>query len=229
MTDNAPMTNEAVDDDPWTQNFYPREGPSTGFDRVVFFTDAVFAISLTLVAVEIGVPELSDPDSKSELWHAIVEKSPGILAFIVAFAWVAFYWRANHRFTTTLRGMSSRYIATFLVYLAFVALLPFPAGLLGEGILTNPVGISFFAVFAACMSTMEAVLFVVADRQNLFIRPISPQFRRLQILGSLSPVPGFLISIPVAFIYPPAAYVCWIVITIALGWVLSRWLPATAP
>ncbi len=217
-----------MSDDPWTTRFYPRSGDGTGFDRVVFFSDAVFAIALTLMAVEIGVPVISDTSSPGDLAEAIRDKVPNLLASAVAFLWVAFYWRANHRFTTTLRGMTSTYLACVLVYLGFVALLPFPAGLLGE-YWQNPAAVAFFAVFAACMSTMEVVLFVVADRQGMFIRPITPAFRRQAIVGSLTPIPAFLLSIPVAFISTGAAIVTWAVLAVALGWAVNRWLPASQP
>ena len=116
----------------WTQNFYPR-GDGVAFDRVIFFSDAVFAIALTLAAVEIGLPEVEgDPNSVSALWDAIVGKGPALVGYLVAFIWVAIYWRANHRFVLTLRGMDSRYVFATIVYLALIALLPVPAEMLGE-------------------------------------------------------------------------------------------------
>ncbi len=215
-------------EDPWTTRFFPREGDGTGFDRVVFFSDAVFAIALTLMAVGIGIPAISDPSSPGQLVEALRDKIPNLLAFAVAFLWVAFYWRANHRFTRTLRGMTSTYIACVLVYLGFVALLPFPAGLLGE-YWQNPAAVAVFAVFAACMSTMEVVLFVCADRQGLFIRPLTSAFRRQSIVGSLTPVPAFLLSIPVAFISTGAAIATWLLLGLVSGWAVNRWLPASPP
>lgn len=56
----------------WTRKFYLREGDGTRFDRVLFFSDAVFAIALTLMAVELGVPELvGDTSSPEVLWERL--------------------------------------------------------------------------------------------------------------------------------------------------------------
>jgi TMEM175 potassium channel family protein len=222
-TPNAPQA-----DDPWTIRRYPREGNGAGFDRLIFFSDAVFAIALTLAAVEIGIPEIEDP-SPSALWEALVSKGPQLVGYLVAFLWVAFYWRANHAFTATLKAISSRYIVAVLGYLALVAFLPIPAALLGE-YLDNPVAVAVFAVFAALLSAMEVVLWVVADRDDLFLVPPTPTFRRQAILGSLTPVPAFLISIPVGFVLTPgAAILTWFVVSVGLGWLVSRLVPASAP
>lgn len=206
---------------PWTRRYYSRDGESTGFDRVVFFSDAVFAIAITLMALEIGTPEVEDPTSTHELWDAISQKGAAVGAFIVAFTWVAIYWRANHRFTTALKGMSSRYIGFMLVYLGLVAVLPFPAGMLGE-YWENPVAIVVFSIYAALMSTMEVVLFVVADRDNLFIAPLTSRFRRYSIVGSLTPVVAFLIAIPVAFVSTLAAIAAYIVGAVILGILVNK-------
>jgi uncharacterized membrane protein len=209
------------DSDPWTQRYYDRDGDGVGFDRVVFFSDAVFAIALTLMAVEIGIPEVEDSSSTTALWSAIVDKGPALLAYLVAFFWVAIYWRANHRFTTTLRRMSSRYIAMVLVFLAFVALLPFTASLLGE-YPNNPVSVAVFAVFAGVISTLEIVLLLVADSDDLFTTPLTPAERRFRVIGAFTPIPGFLVSIPVAFVSPTLGVLCWFVGSLIFGWVTSR-------
>ena len=80
----------------WTQNFYPR-GDGVAFDRVIFFSDAVFAIALTLAAVEIGLPEVEgDPNSVSALWDAIVGKGPAL----VDTWWRSSGWRSTGGPTT---------------------------------------------------------------------------------------------------------------------------------
>jgi uncharacterized membrane protein len=214
---------------PWTATVYPREGSFAGFDRLINFTDAVYAIALTLAALEIGMPEIEgNPDDPAALWHATVQKGPQLAAFVVAFAWVAVYWRANHRFTATLRAISNRYTVVTLVYLAFVAVLPWPAEMLGE-YWGNPVAVSIFAVFVACVSGIEVVLWQVAYADDLFLIRPSPRFKRQQMVGSSSPVVIFLLSIPLAFVSPLGAVLFWFVASTATGFVLSKVLTAQPP
>lgn len=205
---------------------YPRD--SSSFERVVFFSDAVFAIALTLVAVEIGIPIVADRESNKDLWQALVEKIPALAAYAFTFFWVAFYWRANHAFSAKLKAMSPRYISAVLIYLAFIALLPFPAATLGE--YYNAVAVSFFLVFMSIVSTLEVVLLVVADRDGLLTVPLSDQQRRSDIAGSLTPVLAALVSIPITFL----SVVVGVVFFLAFGLVLGKlalkvFPPDTAP
>lgn len=220
--DPASVRPAPPDTDPWTATFWPRE--SAGFERLVFFSDAVIAIALTLAAVEIGTPEAEDPTSPASLWAAIVDKGPQLAAYALTFFWVAVYWKANHRFTTTLRGISGRYITVMLVYLAAIALLPFTASTLGE-YPNNAVAVGALAVFVTVASTMEIVLILVAQRDDLYLSPLSSAQLRYRVLGAATPLPGFLISIPVAFASPLAGVLCWFIGSVAFGWVLGRRLP----
>ncbi|MEI2642583.1 MAG: TMEM175 family protein [Candidatus Nanopelagicales bacterium] len=205
----------------WTRTFYPR-GDGVAFDRVVFFSDAVFAIALTLAAVEIGLPEVEgDRTSPSAMWEAVTGKWPALLAYLVAFAWVAVYWRASHRFTQTLRGMDSRYVLATLFYLALIALLPVPASMLGD-YWRNPLAVALFAVYASAVSGMEVVLFVVAWKGGLFVAQPSREFARMQILGSLSPLLVFLSSIPLAFVSTWLALAWWFAASTLAGVLLNR-------
>lgn len=209
----------------WTRNFYPREGDGVAFDRVVFFSDAVFAIALTLAAVEIGIPEIEgDPASIEVMWEAIVAKAPGVLGFVVAFLVVAFYWRANHRFTMTLRGMDGAYVRAIILYLGLIALLPLPAAMLGE-YAENSLAVAVFAIYASAVSGMEVVLFWVADRGNLFVVPMTSAYRRAAVLGALSPLAVFLSSIPLAFVNPTVAMIWWLVGSVGLGFLFGRKSP----
>ena len=214
---------------PWTDKVYARTSGYAGFDRLINFTDAVYAIALTLAALEIGLPQVvGDADDPAALWAATVEKGPEIGAFLVAFVWVAIYWRANHRFVATLRGVSGRFTLVTLVYLAFVAVLPWPAELLAEN-WGNPMAVVVFAVFVACVSGLEVVMWQVAYTDDLFLLRPSPTYKKQQMLGASSPVIIFLLSIPLAFVAPQLAIAFWLVGSILVGVLLSRFLTAPPP
>ena len=77
---------------------YPRPTERDDFGRVMSFTDAVFAIAMTLLVVEIGVPETIDgaPDDPGALLAAFADKGPLIFAFFLGCYVIGFYWAAHH-------------------------------------------------------------------------------------------------------------------------------------
>lgn len=215
--------------DPWTTKFYPEGTPA--FERVVLFSDGVFAISLTLMAAAVTVPVLRDSATPSEMFSALVDKQGPLFAFLLTATWVALYWKANHRFVTTLRGMSSHYITATLVYLVMIALLPFPTGTLGEH--WNPVAVAFFLLYLAMVSAMETVLIGVAIKDDLYVRTLTRQERKRSVYSSLSPVAAGIIAAPIAFLpigETPAmvlSLVTMSVVAVTLGAVVRRRYPVT--
>ena len=208
---------------------YRREGSGIEFDRVAFFTDAVFAIAITLLVVEVGLPEIAeglDRDSAEHLLDATREKLPVIVSFFVGCWAIGGYWMANHRFTARLGSVDGAQIALVVVYLAFVAFLPFAVGTLGEYI-SNPLSVVIFAVNLGIVSTMEVVLYWRAGRVGLFEPPIPPDVQRWEMLMSASPVVVFALSIPIAFIRPWLGVLTW-TLSIPFQILLSRWRPADA-
>ncbi len=100
---------------------------------MAFFTDAVFAIAMTLLIVSIGAPALQgDISEPNELWGAPCEMAPEFFSFFLAFLLLARYWMAHHEFFSSLDRVDRSLIAANLVYLAFVAFLPFPTELVGR-------------------------------------------------------------------------------------------------
>jgi uncharacterized membrane protein len=210
-------------------NRYRRESSGVEFDRVAFFTDAVFAIAITLLVVEVGLPEIADGldrDSAEHLLDATREKLPVIVSFFVGCWAIGGYWMANHRFTARLGSVDGAQIALVVVYLAFVAFLPFAVGTLGEYI-SNPLSVVIFAVNLGIVSAREVVLYWRAGRGGLFEPPIPPDVQRWEMLMSASPVVVFALSIPIAFIRPWLGVLTW-ALAIPFQILLSRWRPADA-
>jgi uncharacterized membrane protein len=207
---------------------YPRPSERDDFGRVMYFTDAVFAIAMTLLVVEIGVPETIDgaPDDPGALLDAFTDKGPLLFAFFLGCYTIGFYWAAHHRFMSWLDAVDRGFVLLTVVYLAFVALLPFPTGVLGE-FGQNPVAVIAFALNMGAVSSMETVLFAYARRRRLFRQELPTDVYRWSLGSSLLPVLLFALSVPVAFVASWLAIAMWL-LAIPLQRVWARYRPAAA-
>ena len=205
---------------------YPRPSERDDFGRVMSFTDAVFAIAMTLLVVEIGVPETIDgaPDDPAALLGAFADKGPLIFAFFLGCYVIGFYWAAHHRFMSWLDAVDRGFVLLTVVYLAFVALLPFPTGVLGEFGL-NPISVIAFALNMGAVSSMETVLFAYTRRRRLFREELPEDVYRWALGSSLLPVLAFALSIPVAFVVPLLSLALWF-LAYPLQVVWTRYRPA---
>jgi uncharacterized membrane protein len=105
--------------------------------------------------------------------------------------------------------MDRGFVGLNLVYLAFVAFLPFPTDLLGN-YFENPISIVTYAINVALVSGMEVVLFRKAYRDRLLTERLPGDVYRWGVMASLSPVLFFVLSIPVAFLNTTAAVLVWL-------------------
>ena len=197
---------------------YARESPGLEFDRVAFFSDAVFAIAMTLLVVGIGIPQVRD----AELGDALRDKGSEITSFFVSFVVIGAYWRAHHRLFHRLTGVSPRLINANLVFLAAIAFVPFPTALAGR-YSSEPESIVIYAITLAVASGILAVISVIAQRDDLFRTRLTPEASRFALVASGIPVVVFLGSIPLALVDTRFALWSWLLI-IPLEVVADRWL-----
>jgi uncharacterized membrane protein len=194
---------------------------------VAFFTDAVFAIAMTLLIVTVEPPELEGRvDAPGTLIGAMSGLLPKLFSFFLAFLLLGRYWMAHHAFFSGLKSIDRPLVAWNLVYLAFVAFLPFPTDLVGE-YEGNPLSVVLFALTLAAISGLEAVILRQAHKGGNLARPMSEDVYRYEMAQSLTPVILFLLSIPIAFWSPTVALLSWL-LSIPLGIILARRRPKQA-
>ena len=203
---------------------YDRDGAE--FGRTLAFSDGLFAIAMTLLIVAVGVPKISDESSVHDLAHALGDLQPDFVSFFISFAVIGRYWLAHHRFFSLLGKVDQGLISLNLVYLAFIAFLPFPTALLGS-YFSNPLSVVLYAVTVAIVSGMEVVLYRHAYLAHLLQRQPPPEVYRYGVIGSLSPVVFFMLSVPIAFVSTPLAVAFWFG-GIPFGIVADRWKPEGA-
>jgi uncharacterized membrane protein len=193
---------------------------------VLAFSDGLFAIAMTLLVVGIGVPTLMDGGDEGELLDAYSDLVPEVISFFISFAVIGRYWVAHHQFFRMLRAMDYRLVWINLVYLAFIAFLPFPTGLLGA-YFENPISVATYAVAVALVSGLEVVLFRHAYRAGLLVREMPQSVYRWGVKSSTLPVVFFLLSVPVAFVSTVVAVVFWF-LPAPMEVLLTRRRPAEA-
>jgi uncharacterized membrane protein len=111
----------------------PPEDNSLG--RLLALSDGVFAIAMTLLALDLRVPDVSElPEAteNSRLMAALFDLLPNVLIYLLSFYIVANYWIAHHRLMRSVTRTHPRLVAHTLPLLLLVGALPFPAGLLGH-------------------------------------------------------------------------------------------------
>ncbi len=95
-------------------------------------SDGVFSIAMTLLVLELKVPELSHHATNDELLAALAKLRPSFLTFFVTFMISGSFWFLHHLTFHFVKHMNQVLCWINLLFLMFVSLLPFSAGLLGH-------------------------------------------------------------------------------------------------
>jgi uncharacterized membrane protein len=197
---------------------------SAEFARVVGFSDAVFAIAMTLLVLQIGLSGLpEDGGSSRDMLDALGDAVPEIVSFVVSFYVIGRYWLAHHWFFSRLVRIDRRLLSQNLLYLGFIAFLPFPTSVIGE-YEDNPIAFVLFALSMAAVSILELVLAGHAHRVGLLRADVPAAAWRWSRYGSGFPVAVFLISIPIAFVNTTAALLSWFVLA-PVGFFINTRMP----
>jgi uncharacterized membrane protein len=96
--------------------------------RLEAFSDGVFAIAITLLVLEIGVPEVESGD----LAHALAEQWPAYASYVVSFLTVGIIWTNHHAVLDHIVRADRGVLYLNLVLLLVVALIPWPTNLLAS-------------------------------------------------------------------------------------------------
>jgi uncharacterized membrane protein len=163
--------------------------------RVLALTDGVFAIIITLLVLEIHVPELTQGHSLTE---ALAELRPSLVAFVISFVLAGMYWVGHRDLFALIRRTDRGLVWLNILYLLPLCLLPFGAGLLGRYD-QEPVALRIYGLLLVLIAVMRVVIWLYAtNRPHLLWEQPDARQRRVGLAVGLFPGLVYLLAFLVA-------------------------------
>jgi uncharacterized membrane protein len=145
---------------PFSPPACPGQGRGDRYDRVLFFSDAIFAIAITLLIVHLHVPDVPNLQSGTQLRESI----PRMAGLALSFAVIGLFWIAHHGLFRYIKGLDRSLILLNLLFLGCIAFLPYPTSLLSAAGDQVPATV-FYAASIAAAGLAEAAVWLYAIRQ----------------------------------------------------------------
>jgi uncharacterized membrane protein len=172
--------------------------------RIEAFSDGVFAIAITLLILEIQVPE----GAGNNLWHALWELWPNYAAYLVSFMTIGIIWVNHHAQFERIVRSDRALLFWNLNLLLWVSFLPFPTAVLARYLDTGSGETAASAFYAAVLLVMSLSFYGVwrhAERAGLLSEELSPgqrrALRRRNVFGHFA----YGLAVLLAFVSPPAS------------------------
>lgn len=165
--------------------------------RVVGFTDGLFVVAATLLVVSIDIPNIPERDVATQLPHVLDDIVPQLLSYFISFAVIVLFWFRHHALFGRVHTHDARFVALNMVFLAFIAVLPFPSELLGKyG--QEKISVVIYAINVLVLSSLLISLYLYSERKNLVDADMEGGIYRVRALSVLL---VFGASIPVALLF----------------------------
>jgi uncharacterized membrane protein len=194
-------------------------------ERMILFSDAVFAIAITLLAIEIKVPELNRHTATDEqLGYELGELIPKFIGFFVSFFIIGLYWTIHHRMFGFVVNYTSRLLWLNLIFLLAVVLMPFSTAFYSVYIirlLNTPVII--YVVNIVFLGVMNFILWLyMTHPKRHLVEGLSKEEKKYFSIRAITvPIVFIVIALVYLFISPHVAI--WVPPVIPLLMRILRW------
>lgn len=177
--------------------------------RIEAFSDGIFGVAITLLAIELGIDLYNTPTDKN-LWEKILEKWPEYVSFFNSFATVLLIWVGHHRIFNRLRFASLSTILLNGLVLMFVVLLPYPTRLVGHFIFTPAVhtAVAFYTItIGLIVLSMFLLNISIMRNKNQLTDPMHTSWFKSQIKMQAIAISLYAIAAILSFYIPSIALI----------------------
>ncbi len=188
-------------------------GDDEGTERINALSDGVFAIAITLLVLNIGVPnDIPAGRVAQQLPGRLAELTPELLSYVVSFLVIGSYWMAHRAIFQGIRAVDKGLMWLNILFLMFVAFLPFPTALLDE-YPDDQLPVALYAgSLAVARLPLTAIWWYATHNRRLIHEHLDARTVRWHRIRGLGIPLIFLLSVGISFISIPAAKLTWILL-----------------
>jgi uncharacterized membrane protein len=140
--------------------------PSKG--RIEALTDGIFAVAMTLLVLDLRLPQVAGELSDAGLREALIGLLPKLESYVISFLVLCIFWLGHHRLMHQVRGVDHRFLWRNLLFILFITFVPFTTSLMGEhrDLDDAPLvyGVNLALILAAQFLMWQRALFHLTDQ-----------------------------------------------------------------
>jgi len=193
-------------------------------ERMILFSDAVFAIAITLLVIEIKIPEIHENVSDKTLLNSLGHLVPKFIGFLITFMLIGVYWTIHHRMFGFVTSYTRKLLLLNLFFLFFVALMPFSTGFYSE--YAGPelirqqlkVPLTFYVMNFCCVGFINHLMwrYVTNPKNKVAEPPIDVEIASMAKMRSFLVPFIFFLMLPVAYL-TNVIYAVWVPMLIPIS------------
>ena len=191
--------------------------------RIEAFSDGVFAIAITLLIIEIGVPHVTGDESLSS---ALGDLWPSYGAYVLSFIMIGIYWANHHSFFRLFVRTDHYFLILNVFFLMAIAFLPFPTAVLGEYLDDSEhrhAAVRLYSLGLLLPALTWFAVWAYAYGRGLVDERLTPDYLRFMTVQYLLSCLLYAAAMMLSFLDE------WIALTIVVGLTLLYLLPPRRP
>jgi uncharacterized membrane protein len=191
--------------------------------RIEAFSDGVFAIAITLLIIEIGVPHVTGEESLSE---ALGDLWPSYAAYVLSFVMIGIYWANHHSLFRLFMRTDHFFLILNVFFLMAIAFLPFPTAVLGEYLDNDEqreAAVRLYSLGLLLPAFGWLCVWLYANARGLVDERLAPEYVRFLTVQYLLSSALYAGALMLAFLNG------WVALVIVVGLTLLYLLPPRRP
>lgn len=171
-------------------------------ERLEFFSDAVIAISMTLLVLDIKVSHVEEAAGQTTLFSALLNQWHSYLSFVISFLFIGGFWAAHHNMFRYIKRSNHTLLLLNTLFLMFVALIPFSTALLAEYIGRSEqrtAALVYIGTYALASCFLNLMWWYAKSKFRLIDKDINPQLLKAMSKERTIALVFYIVSFCIAF------------------------------